>query len=84
MENSKKNSPIVLEGRVVGDLIREVFIGQKKRITGIYRSIFDLKENVNDLIIDIISAENLERTEEVKLSEDTINKLKEASKDPDF
>ena len=84
MENSKKNSPIVIEASVTGDLIREVFIGQKKRITGIYRSIFDLKENINDLVIDIISADNLERTEAVKLSAETVKKIKDASKDPDF
>jgi len=84
IEKSKKNSPIIMEAVVAGDLIRDIFIGQKKRITGIYRSIFDLKENVNDLVIDIVSAENLERTEEVKLSDDTIRKIKDAAKEPDF
>ena len=84
IEKSKKNSPIVMEALVVGDLIREVFIGQKKRITGIYRSIFDLKENINDLVIDVVSAENLERTEEVTLSDETLKKIKDAAKEPDF
>ena len=84
LANSKKNSPVVIESLVTGDLIREVFIGQKKRITGIYRSIFDLKENINDLVIDIISAENLERTEEAQLSEETMKKIKDAMKEPDF
>ena len=58
-------------------MIRDIFIGQKKRITGIYRSIFDLKENINELVIDIISAENLERTEEAQLSKETMKKLKD-------
>ena len=84
IEKSKKNSPIVIEALLTGDLIREVYIGQKKRITGIYRSVFDLRENINDLVIDIISAEDLERTEEIILDAKTLDKLKEASKQPDF
>ena len=84
LSQSKKNSPIVIESLVAGDLIRDIYIGQKKRITGVYRSVFDLKENINDLVIDVISSEDLERTEEVKLPEETIKKLKEASKQPDF
>ena len=69
-----------MEASVTGDLIRDIFIGQKKRVTGIYRSIFDLKENINDLVIDIISAEDLERTEEVKLPEETIKEIKRGFK----
>jgi len=84
LANSKKNSPVVIESLVTGDLIRDIFIGQKKRITGIYRSIFDLKENINELVIDIIAAENLERTEEAQLSEETMKKIKDAMKEPDF
>jgi len=84
LSNSKKNSPITMESLVTGDLIRDVFIGQKKRITGIYRSIFDLKENINELVIDVISAEDLERTEEAQLSVKTMKKIKDAMKEPDF
>ena len=84
LEKSKKNSPIIMEASLTGELIRHVFIGQKKRITGIYRSIFDLKENINELVIDVISAEDLERTDEVKMSDGLLKKLKDASKEPDF
>tara|TARA_Y100000590_G_scaffold436248_2_gene556600 strand:+ start:874 stop:2859 length:1986 start_codon:yes stop_codon:yes gene_type:complete len=84
MELSKHSSPVVLEGIVCGDLIREVFIGQKKRVTGIYRSIFDLKENINNIVIDVISCENLDESKEVVLTPEQLNKLKEDSKKPDF
>jgi len=81
MDTSLHSSPVTLEGVVTGDMIREIFIGQRKRITGIYRSVFDLKENIHNLIIDVIASEDLDESKELELSEDDLKKFKEDSKD---
>ena len=44
LETSRNQTPTILRGKIDGNLIGEVFIGQRKRITGVYRSELDLKK----------------------------------------
>lgn len=77
MSLAKNGSPVIRRGLLSGDLAGKIFIGQKKRITGIFKSEVDLKTNVNDIIIDVISEEDIEEKisnaltpEQIKLYKD--------------
>ena len=49
MEDSKNNSPVILTGKLIGENIRTSFVGQRKQITGLFRSVVDLKNNENEV-----------------------------------
>ena len=79
LEISRHNTPITFLGKIYGDLVGDVFIGQKKRVTGIFQTIIDPKKNEHDISIDVISIEDLEETELIKPTESEIKKMKEES-----
>ena len=84
METSRNHSPTIFTGKIIGTNVGTVFIGQPKRITGIFRSIVDEKTNENEVIIDVASVEDLEAVELIKPDEDTLAKLKNrAEKEPE-
>jgi len=84
METSRNHSPAIFTGKIIGTNVGTVFIGQPKRITGIFRSIVDEKTNENEVIIDVASVEDLEAVELIKPDEDTLSKLKNrAEKEPE-
>lgn len=66
LEKSRHSSPIILMGKVYGHDVSTSFIGQKKRIVGIFRSIIETKENENEIYIDVLSINNLEEEEDSK------------------
>jgi len=84
MEDAKNNSPVILTGKLVGKNIRTSFVGQRKLITGLFRSIIDLKNNENDVFIDILSLDDLEEQEPIIPSDDELKKLHEDTKKPSF
>jgi len=84
LETSRNQTPTVIRGKIDGNLIGEVFIGQRKRITGVYRSELDLKKDENEIIIEITNAENLDISDSVVLSQEEINKIKIDSKSDGF
>ena len=69
LESSRNQTPIILRGKIDGNLIGEVFIGQRKRITGVYRSELDLKKDENEIIIEITNAEVFDISYSVVLSQ---------------
>lgn len=81
MNLAKNSSPVIRKGLLSGQLSGKIFIGQKKRITGIFKSEIDLKTNVNEIIIDIISEESLEEKVTMELSPEKINEYKESARD---
>tara|TARA_R110002020_G_scaffold458977_3_gene676867 strand:+ start:140 stop:2122 length:1983 start_codon:yes stop_codon:yes gene_type:complete len=84
MESSKQHSPSMLTGKIIGTNVGTVFVGQSKRVTGIFRSLVDEKTNENEIIIDIASLEDLEAVELLKPDDNTLKKLKNhAEKHPD-
>ena len=84
LESSRNQTPIILRGKIDGNLIGEVFIGQRKRITGVYRSELDLKKDENEIIIEITNAEDLDISDSVVLSQEDINKIRIDSKSDGF
>ena len=84
MENSSNNSPVIFEGILTGDLVGHVFIGQKKRITGIYRSVFNTKTNENSILIDVVSEKDLDNACDILLSTDELNILQGLVKQDKF
>ena len=79
LEIAKHNTPISFTGRIYGDLVGDVFIGQKKRVTGVFQTIIDPKKDVHSIRIDVISIEDLEETELIKPTAEEIDKLKRES-----
>ena len=79
LDKAKHNSPVSFMGKIYGDFVGDVFIGQKKRITGIFQTIIDPKKDEHTISVDVISIEDLEETELIKPTEDEIEKLKQDS-----
>ena len=77
MEYSANNSPVILTGKLIGKNVRTSFVGQRKRITGLFRSKVDLKNNENDIFIDILCLDDLEENEPIMPSDEDIKKYKE-------
>ena len=84
IETSKHSAPVVFLGKVHGSYVGDVFIGQKKRITGIFKTVIDPKKVEYDILIDVVSVDDLDETEITKPTEEEVTKLKEKSKEPDF
>ena len=79
LEISKHNTPVTFTGKIYGDLVGDVFIGQKKRMTGIFQTIIDPKKNEHGISIDIIAIEDLEETEMIKPTGLELEKIKKES-----
>tara|TARA_B100000029_G_scaffold68959_2_gene61379 strand:+ start:10607 stop:12556 length:1950 start_codon:yes stop_codon:yes gene_type:complete len=84
MEDSVSNSPVILEGLITGDLVGTIFVGQKKRITGLYRSVFNTKTNENKILIDIVSEKDLDNSCDVLLTDDELKVIKNLVEQDDF
>ena len=74
MEQSENSSPVIMTGKLTGGNVRTSFVGQRKRITGLFRSNLDLKKNENDIFIDILCLDDLEENKPVLPSEEDIKK----------
>ena len=84
LEFAKKNSPIMFYGKVVGDQVGTSFVGQKKRIVGIFRSDIDQKKDEHDVFIDILSLSDVDDVEEILPSDEELVKIKEDIKEGEF
>jgi replicative DNA helicase Mcm len=84
LEEAKKNSPVMFIGKIKGDNVGTAFVGQRKRITGLFKTVFDPKKTEHDVIIDVSFMEDLDDVKLVKPTENELNKLKEEAKKPDF
>ena len=77
MESSTNSSPVLMTGKLVGCNVRTSFIGQRKRITGLFRSIVDLKTNENEVFIDILCLDDLEEQKPITPSESELKRIRE-------
>ena len=59
LEQALNNSPVIFTAKIYGSHIGKVFVGQKKRVTGIFKSIVT-KDEENDIVIQLISMEDLD------------------------
>ena len=53
IETSKHNMPVIFIGKLHGSYVGDVFPSQKKRVTGIFKTVIDPKKNEHDIIIDV-------------------------------
>jgi len=84
LEEAVKNSPQMFVGKIKGRSVGTAFVGQKKGITGLYKTIFDPKKTEHDVIIDVLHIEDLDDIKLIKPTDDELVRLKEEAKKPDF
>ena len=86
LSDAQNSTPVMFRAVAVDELSGKIYVGQKKRITGMYKSVVKLgKEgNIHDIIIEIISVQDLEKKNDVCMTEEEIDKLKKASKEEGF
>jgi replicative DNA helicase Mcm len=85
LSDSKNSTPVMMRGVAIDELSGTLYVGQKKRITGMYKSVINLsKGNVNDIIIEIFSTQDLEKKNDSCLSDDDLKMLKEEAKKDEF
>jgi replicative DNA helicase Mcm len=77
MESSKNSSPVIFTGKLVGNLVRTSYTGQKKLITGLFRSNIDLKNKEHDVFIDVMSVADLDDTTPILPDEHEKSQLKD-------
>lgn len=82
LSDARNSSPVIIRGVALDEMSGDIYVGQKKRITGMYKSVLDPKKNLNDILIEIISATDLEAKKDNCLTDDDLNMLRlEATKD---
>lgn len=84
MEKAKHSSPTIFVGKLVGNLCRTSYVGQKKEITGLFRSDIDLKKNEHDVFIDVLSVRDLNDVKPLLPTSEEENKLINDSKKDGF
>jgi replicative DNA helicase Mcm len=86
LSDAKNSTPVTFKAVVLDELSGTIYVGQKKRITGLYKSVIDSSkpENINNIVIEIMSAQDLERNNDDCLTDVELKKLKDDSKDQDF
>ena len=84
LEESRHNSPIMFVGKIKGDYVGKTHVGQKKRVTGLFKTVYDPKKTEHSIIIDVVYIEDLDDIKLIKPTVEEINKLKEKSKEPQF
>ena len=85
LSDAKNSSPIMMRAVVLDQMSGSIYVGQKKRITALYRSVLkSSKTNEYDIVIEIVSAQDLEQKNENCLSEEDLKMLKSESKNPEF
>ena len=84
MEKSKHSSPTIFVGKLVGTLCRTSYVGQKKEITGLFRSDVDLKKNEHDVFIDVLSVRDLNDVKPLLPTDEEEKKLVDDSKKDGF
>lgn len=87
LSDSVKSSPVIMRGIALDELSGKIHVGQKKRIVGMYKSVINTKSkenNVNEIVIEIVSVSDLEETTPTTLSDQELDMLKSESKNEGF
>lgn len=84
LEESSAHSPVTFIGKLTGDLVGDVFVSQRKRIVGVFRSVVVPKKVENDINIDIISVDDLGEVKYTVPDKTDLKWLKLEAKKPDF
>ena len=64
-------------GKIKGNNVGTAFVGQKKRIIGLFKTVYDPKKTEHNVIIDVSYIEDLDDVKLVKPTEPELIKLKE-------
>lgn len=84
LESADNNSPILFYGKLIGNNVGTSFIGQRKKIIGIFRSVIKPKDEEHEVIIDILSINDMDDNRDIlPTHEEKVLLLKE-SKEDDF
>jgi len=65
LEEADNNSPVSFIGKLIDEDVGEAFVGQKKKITGVFRTKINPKRDDFDINIDVIDMEDLGDDERV-------------------
>lgn len=84
MEDSRHSTPTIFLGKLVGNLVSTSYVGQRKLITGLFRSKIDLKKSEHQTFIDIMSVCDLDETKPILPNELEEKKLLEDVKKEGF
>jgi replicative DNA helicase Mcm len=84
LEHADNNSPILFYGKLIGDNVGTSFIGQRKRIVGIFRSVIKPKDEEHEVVIDILSINDMDDNRDMLPTHEEMVKLLKESKDDDF
>ena len=80
LDEALNNSPVIFVSKVYDHHIGKAFVGQKKKVTGIFKSI-RTKTEENDIVIQIISMDDVDRCDVIYPTDDEIMSYKEQVKD---
>lgn len=81
LEEAINNSPVIFTAKVYGSHIGKVFVGQKKKVTGIFKSIHQAKSEENEIVIQIVAMDDVDRCDVTYPSDDELKQYKEEVKD---
>ena len=84
IENTKFGNPIEYDAKIADDLVGEIRVSQKLRMSGVLRTVIDTKENENEIYYDILSYSDLIDDKEVMPTEDELRQMKKDVEDPGF
>ncbi|MBF86341.1 MAG: hypothetical protein CL489_17945 [Acidobacteria bacterium] len=84
LDEARHNSPIMFVGKIKGNAVRTAFPGQRKKISGFFKTVYDSKKVEQDNIIDVAHLEDLDDVKLLKPTKEELKKLKDEAKKPDF
>lgn len=76
LDKSRNSSPVIFMAKTYGLDVGNAFIGQNKRIVGIFRSVIDISENENEVYIDVLSINDLKEDIDIKPTEEEEKKYR--------
>lgn len=87
LTESKRSSPIDYKARIVGQMVNEVFVGQKKRVLIVPRSLprnSKTKDVEDDLIFDVLSVADLEEKQRPLPTNKEVEQYKKDAESSDY
>jgi DNA replicative helicase MCM subunit Mcm2 (Cdc46/Mcm family) len=76
-ESASNNSPVKFTCKLRGELVGKVFVGQRKRFVGFFRSDIDTKKKENPVYLEILSVQDCQEIKECVITDVEANKFRE-------
>jgi len=84
LEEAKRSSPVSFIGKLIGDDVGMAYMGQRKKITGVFKTKYKPTKEEYDINIDIMEMIDLDDVELVKPSKELLVKLRAEAKEEGF